>query len=103
MNEERVVKLLENVFFHHDSSLLFFLFDVFFLHGFKGIKLLIIFFANEHNLSVGALTNNGKHMKLVKPGFVLIFHKANQQNNKISENFLDLNLFCLMNRLDLIG
>lgn len=75
MDEEGVIELFEDIFFHHDASLLFFLFDVFFFHGLEGVEFMVVFFPDEHDFGVGAFANNGEHMKLVEPGLGLVFHE----------------------------
>lgn len=61
LDEEGVVDLCEDVSFHHNSFDLVLLFDVFLLHGLDGEELSGVLPADEDDLGVGALPDDGKH------------------------------------------
>lgn len=86
MYKERVIQFPEDILFHHDPTLLFFLFNVFFFHGFESIESLGIFFSDEHDLGIGSLADNREHMKLFESLFGLVlFHSFVHVDNNFIE------------------
>lgn len=60
-NQKLMTDFSQNLFFHHYAFLLLHFFNVFLLHGLKGIELACGFLTNKDHLCIGATAQHREH------------------------------------------